>query len=620
MAKKYAQTANPTYSYGQASTVIYTASGTSKDFYHGTRGVISWSLEVGPQAFPTLFERNKPALIALLKKVHQGIRGKVVDKSTKTPVEAVIKVGNFQPVYSSKTNGDYYKFVTPGTYTIKVWANGYITKTIENIVIPSTGYKVLDVELEKGDKFFAQEVVSVRITDMSGDRELYTKEFIGEKNGKGFGLGRKGWVILDMGVNIKDTEKKEIVIYEGNEDNENERVKVYVNIQGIDTTGWKEIGEGSGGDSFDISESGYSSIRYVKVVDISESGGSSPGFELDAVEGVSREIKDVGIVEVKGLEERIIKDSTYIIKVTVKNFSTNACSFKVSLKIEVKNEIAFEDTVEVVNLEENESREIEFKEVTLQQLGKYTACVRVHWEEDSNLENNEVCKSGEVTISPISVTIGEKKGEPGETVEIPIVVEQDIGGLGIISCDIKLKVDTEVVKCIKVEKGEIVKEGWSFDFNVVDEKIIIGMYGSDELEGKGSLGVCSFKIKEDREEGDSSNIEVLTFEFNEGKIPTKVKEGKIKVEKSGIEEVIGMGVKVRSKQVDDKIEIYYKIETRGEVWIKIYDVKGTIEKEVKAVREKGEYKFIYSPLKSGVYFWKITKGEESQVRKMVVIK
>eukprot|EP01088_Endostelium_zonatum_P020975 TRINITY_DN8003_c0_g1_i1.p1 TRINITY_DN8003_c0_g1~~TRINITY_DN8003_c0_g1_i1.p1 ORF type:complete len:465 (-),score=121.00 TRINITY_DN8003_c0_g1_i1:48-1442(-) len=95
------------------------------------------------------WEENKESMIRYLEFVHKGVYGEVKEKSGgKVVTEAKITVGHLMWVGVDKENGDYYKMLLPGQYSIKCEAKGY--KTVTGTVRVEEGKKTrMDFFLEK---------------------------------------------------------------------------------------------------------------------------------------------------------------------------------------------------------------------------------------------------------------------------------------------------------------------------------------------------------------------------------------------------------------------------------------------------------------------------------------
>ncbi|KAI4887335.1 hypothetical protein NFI96_025827 [Prochilodus magdalenae] len=83
---------------------------------------------------PGLWEANKPALLAYMQQVHLGLKGQVLDSNGIPVQNAIVEVKGRRNLCPFRTdvNGEYYRLLMPGTYTITVTHLGHdpITETI----------------------------------------------------------------------------------------------------------------------------------------------------------------------------------------------------------------------------------------------------------------------------------------------------------------------------------------------------------------------------------------------------------------------------------------------------------------------------------------------------------
>ncbi|KAH1013134.1 hypothetical protein HUJ05_012170 [Dendroctonus ponderosae] len=122
----------------------YSLQGGMQDFNYLSSNDFELTLELGCEKYPPPedlqleWERNKEALINYIWQSHIGIKGVVYDAKTKQPISnAIIHVANVTGVESidikhditSVYGGDYYRLLTPGTYKVTVYKDGYVPHT-----------------------------------------------------------------------------------------------------------------------------------------------------------------------------------------------------------------------------------------------------------------------------------------------------------------------------------------------------------------------------------------------------------------------------------------------------------------------------------------------------------
>ncbi|XP_016394180.1 carboxypeptidase M-like isoform X1 [Sinocyclocheilus rhinocerous] len=146
-----------TYSYSHSEMHSGNSCYDSQDFSHGITNGYHWyplpggmqdynyvwaqclelTLEIScckypPEAqLPGLWAANKPALLAYMQQVHLGVKGVVMDSYGKPVQNAVVEVAGRRNVCPFRTdrNGEYYRLLLPGNYTIKVTYPGHKTLT-----------------------------------------------------------------------------------------------------------------------------------------------------------------------------------------------------------------------------------------------------------------------------------------------------------------------------------------------------------------------------------------------------------------------------------------------------------------------------------------------------------
>ncbi|KAG1953018.1 carboxypeptidase M [Pimephales promelas] len=121
----------------------YPLKGGMQDYNYVKAQCLELTLEISCCKFPLesqlpgLWEANRPALLAYMQQVHLGVKGVVMDSDGKPVQNAVVEVSgrrNLCP-FSSDRNGEYFRLLLPGTYTITVTHPGHETLT-QRIKVP----------------------------------------------------------------------------------------------------------------------------------------------------------------------------------------------------------------------------------------------------------------------------------------------------------------------------------------------------------------------------------------------------------------------------------------------------------------------------------------------------
>ena len=275
----------------------YQTYGDLNDYSMGIDGINDVTIELCHEFVPpesqldTTWRINRGAIIAFINKAGQGIHGYIIDSITGDTIKEAVIYGIERnwPVYTDRETGDYFLPTLPGTYSLKVWANGYNVKTITGITVLEDSAVKLDIYLSPGGGYYIYKPVAVSI-----DREStpvikpHIPSILGAPDGNFVSLNDTGWVIVDMGEETPITGL--FTVYEGDDGYSNEAFRVYGsnNYNGP----WTYIGDGNGTTTFDLSGSGLTSVRYLKVQDAggNPSSGSVAGFDLDAIQNIPSDI------------------------------------------------------------------------------------------------------------------------------------------------------------------------------------------------------------------------------------------------------------------------------------------------------------------------------------------
>ncbi|HNX44427.1 MAG TPA: M14 family zinc carboxypeptidase [Bacteroidales bacterium] len=285
--------------YGQGAIVMYFIQGATKDYDYGSLGSIGWSIEISDDKQPPssqiqyYYNMNKPAMLALIQHCGYGIQGTVTDAVTGQPVAAAVFEGNNYPSYSDGVVGDYHRYLKPGTYTLKIAANGYETKTITDVTVNDLQCTTVDVQLQPIAGHYAYRVLASHIPNLNGNNpgdELYSPACLMAPDQVSYSLGKNGYVIVDMQDSIINVEGDDVIVYEGDASPESFTLYAGNTMDGP----WISLGSGVGTTSFDLGKYNLSQARYYKIKDNSNGTAnvSDAGFEFDAIASLHPAIPD----------------------------------------------------------------------------------------------------------------------------------------------------------------------------------------------------------------------------------------------------------------------------------------------------------------------------------------
>lgn len=277
--------------YGQGFNGMYPINGSTKDSNYGIMGSISWSMEISeskqppPSQIMMYYNMNRPSMLAMIEYAGYGLTGVATDAVTGQPVAATVFVNDYLPCYTDPENGDYHKYVLPGTYNITVKANGYATTTVNGVIVAANSATVTNFALQPDDHQSIYRIISSHIPGNNYADPGLTWNIIGPPDNQVYSLGKNGWIVVDMLDMILDGPGPDIIVIEGGNEPEEFTLLAGETMDGP----WHAMGTGTGTTEFDFANCAISEARYFKVLD----AGNSPnnilgaGFDLDAMQALS---------------------------------------------------------------------------------------------------------------------------------------------------------------------------------------------------------------------------------------------------------------------------------------------------------------------------------------------
>lgn len=271
-------------------TSLYPTTGSTAESFYGVMGSMGIVMELSYDKQPPAsqigyyFNLNLQSMIEVLKYSGYGVDGVITDSQTGEPVAAAIFVENTLPCYSDPEVGDFHKFIMPGTYTVKVIANGYQTKVINNVVVNEYASTTVNVALDPEEHQGIYRVCASQRPTASSTFQANAWNMLGQPDNLNYPMGKTGWVVVDMQELVVDGPGNDLIVFEGDATPEGFTLYAGTSMDGP----WASVGQGTGTTEFDLSQSTISEARYFKILDDGDgSNTNDAGFELDAVQSLS---------------------------------------------------------------------------------------------------------------------------------------------------------------------------------------------------------------------------------------------------------------------------------------------------------------------------------------------
>lgn len=108
----------------------YTLTGGMQDYNYGFYGVLETTFELSCCKYPDasqlskFWQRNRIPMLKYLLEVNRGIRGVITDENN-NGIKAKLHIKGRNNTFYSTENGEYWRLLLPGSYTLQVQAQGY---------------------------------------------------------------------------------------------------------------------------------------------------------------------------------------------------------------------------------------------------------------------------------------------------------------------------------------------------------------------------------------------------------------------------------------------------------------------------------------------------------------
>lgn len=120
----------------------YSVPGGMQDYNYVFASCMEITIEMGCYKYPPkdklpkYWLENKEPLLAFMQQVHRGAKGFVRSTSGNPIYNATIEVEGISKTMKTAKDGDFWRILTPGNYTITASAPGYVSETRRSIIVP----------------------------------------------------------------------------------------------------------------------------------------------------------------------------------------------------------------------------------------------------------------------------------------------------------------------------------------------------------------------------------------------------------------------------------------------------------------------------------------------------
>ena len=135
----------------------YSVDGGMQDYNYVQSNCFEITIEQGCYKFPYaqdlegIWEDNREAMLVYIEEVHKGVKGFVKNSNGEGIANAIIDVEGRDHSVHSAEDGDYWRLLVPGVYTLHVSAEGYHNTTVE-VTVNEGAASVVDVTLRSVDE------------------------------------------------------------------------------------------------------------------------------------------------------------------------------------------------------------------------------------------------------------------------------------------------------------------------------------------------------------------------------------------------------------------------------------------------------------------------------------
>lgn len=248
-----------------------------------------------------------------------------------------------------------------------------------------------------------------------------------------------------------------------------------------------------------------------------------------------------------------------------------------------------------------------------------------NWQSALDRPSGKQLDSKTVATRSVETTVGSTYGLPEETIVIPVTVG-DLTQDDIIAYQTAVQFDANVIHFNRILTEGTLSEAMTLVTSNTETGIQVVAYGVKALEGEGVLFNLEFSVVGELDS--ETTITLDDFLYNEGSLNATLTEGNVKV---------GYGLNIPNhyrlsqnfpNPFNPRTTIQFDLPVSASVALAIYDVNGRLVRTlVDGTMEAGYHQLIWDgtdangqAVKSGVYFYRVSTDNFSDIKQMVLLK
>ena len=222
----------------------------------------------------------------------------------------------------------------------------------------------------------------------------------------------------------------------------------------------------------------------------------------------------------------------------------------------------------------------------------------------------------------VMLSYGDITKNADKTFSIPINIENASGSIAL---DITPMYDKALLEVVSVSAGnDIPNQLFAYNSDKTNGKLVIGIAGTEKLGNRAEVANITFKLIGNANNNAVTTLGVDQFRANETDYSLSAVAKVIQIVDltSEVEAISSesSNFRVYPNPLQSNSKVHFTVEKNGTyVSLSLYDVTGKqVEQLVNGMQNAGEYSIDLNRQNRGIYFLKMTSGDQTNIQKVIV--